>query len=195
MLSRFFSKLLQAPKFPDVPMSLFPRALVVRTKLPSPIEPVWLTKRLKDVDICSRNQAQRLVDAGMVKVDGKTTWENIKVAESSQITISRRKDTNTQKLPIPEETKLWLFYKPQEFTSTLRDPYNRHTIYHYLDTTNFPRITVYTIGHLDYHSEGLMLLTNNEDLANSTEFSQSLIQRRYEVRVNGLVKSRHYRGN
>ena len=40
MIFRFFSKLLQAPKIPEVPMNLFPRAMVVRTKLPTPPEPV-----------------------------------------------------------------------------------------------------------------------------------------------------------
>ena len=91
MIFRFFSKLLQAPKIPEVPMNLFPRAMVVRTKLPTPPEPVWLTKKLNDIDICSRNQAQRLVDAGMVKVDGVRVWENQKVTDSNQIEISHRK--------------------------------------------------------------------------------------------------------
>ena len=70
------------------------------------------------------------------------------------------------------------------------DPYRRKTVYHYLDRTKFPRITIYTVGTLDYHSEGIILLTNNPDLANSTEFSQSRIQRKYEIRVNGRVTSR-----
>ena len=61
----------------------------------------------------------------MVKVDGVRVWENQKVTDSNQIEISHRKDTNTYKVPIPEETKLWIFYKPSEFTTTLKDPYNR----------------------------------------------------------------------
>lgn len=189
-ISRFFSKLLQAPKVPEVPMEMLPRASVVRVKTIQPVEPVWLTKKLNDIDICSRNQASRFLEAGMIKVDGRTAWDNIRVHESSKIEISRRKDTNSEKLPIPEETKIWIFYKPPNFTSTLVDPYRRPTIYHYLDSTKFPRITVYTIGHLDYHSEGLMLLTNNKDLSESAEFAQSLLKRQYKVRVNGQVKSR-----
>lgn len=187
MIFRLFSSLLKPPAFSGVPMELLPRAMVVRVKIPTPPKDVWLTKRINDIDICSRNQAKRLLDAGMIKVNGKTVWENVKVNEEHQITLSNRKDINSKKIPISEETKIWVFYKPPNFTSTLNDPYKRQTVYHFLDTTSFPRITVYTIGHLDYHSEGIMLLTNNEDLANSAEFSRSHLKRKYRLRVNGNV--------
>ena len=187
MIRRYFSTLLKPPKFAEAPMHLFPRASVVRFKVATAEEPSWLTKRMKDLELCSRSQAEKFVLAGMVKVNGSRVLENLKVESHSTIELARRTDVNTKKIPLSEGTKLWVFYKPQKFTTTLVDPYKRHTVYHYLDRTDFPRIEVYTIGHLDYFSEGIMLLTNNKDLAEATEFSASHVLRRYEARVNGRV--------
>ncbi|OMJ94578.1 hypothetical protein SteCoe_2223 [Stentor coeruleus] len=190
MLARFFSRLLQAPEMPLVPYELLPRAAVVRTKIEMPPEDVWLTKRMHDLDICSRAQAEKMLSAGMIKVNGQRVWINQKVDENSVIEIASRKDTNTKLFPIPESVKIWKFYKPADFTTTLVDPYKRKTIYHYLDTTKFPRIEVFPIGQLDYHSEGLVLLTNSKDLAEATEFSFSSLLRKYEARINGRIKQR-----
>jgi 23S rRNA pseudouridine2605 synthase len=126
----------------------------------------------------------------MIKLDGSRVLENVKVKKSSKLEIVSRNDTNTLKLPIPEETKLWVFYKPREFTTTLQDKLKRPSIYQFLATKKFPRIEIWTIGHLDYYSEGIMLLTNSKDLAEATEFKTSLIRRKYEARVNGKVDSK-----
>ena len=187
MLFRTFSNLLKPPTIPPIPIHEFPRASVVRFKLQMPEEPKWITKHLSDLEICSRGQAERFLSAGMIKVDGSRALENQKILKSSKIEIVRRNDTNTQKLPITDEIKLWVFYKPQGFTTTLNDTLRRPTVYNYLAVTAFPRIEVWTIGHLDFYSEGIMLLTNSKDLAEATEFKMSHIKRKYELRVNGRV--------
>ena len=173
MLFRTFSNLLKPPTIPPIPIHEFPRASVVRFKLQMPEEPKWITKHLSDLEICSRGQAERFLSAGMIKVDGSRALENQKILKSSKIEIVRRNDTNTQKLPITDEIKLWVFYKPQGFTTTLNDTLRRPTVYNYLAVTAFPRIEVWTIGHLDFYSEGIMLLTNSKDLAEATEFKMS----------------------
>jgi 23S rRNA pseudouridine2605 synthase len=146
---------------------------------------------MSDLAICSRAQAERLLSAGMVRVDGAAVSSNQKVADTSQIEIIRRRDTATAKIPISEDTKVWVFYKPRNLTTTLIDPFSRPTIYQFLDAAKFPRISVFTIGQMDYHSEGLVLLTNNEDLSKAAEFSYSHLTRKYEIRVNSRGRVNH----
>jgi hypothetical protein len=96
--------------------------------------PERLSKRMARLGIASRRQADKLIELGMVKVDGKTVEQNVPVDDNSQIQIYSQHGYNT---PIPEDTRLWLFHKPEGFVSAYKDAHNRPTIYQYLSQLGF----------------------------------------------------------
>ena len=97
-------------------------------------EPERLSKRLARLGVTSRRQADRLIELGMVKVDGKTVNENTLVDDNSNIQVYGK---NGYKTPIPQNTRIWLFHKPTGLVSTYKDPQNRPTIYNYLTHIGF----------------------------------------------------------
>ena len=194
MLRNFirFVSFLKIPS--NLPVQSLPRATVVRQKSPQVPEKnrvVWLTKRLSEGGVCSRRQAERMIETGMIKVNGKTVWENLQVSQDNQVEVHRRKDLNTQNVPIRQDTKLWVFYKPKGLITTHDDPKGRPTVFGYLRAKNFPAEHVISVGRLDYNSEGLLLLTNNGDLARAMELPTNSLEREYKVRAYGKFTEEH----
>lgn len=202
---RSFSSLLH--HFPiDVPAA---RASVVRGTAPELVpDPIMrLSKRLSSSGVCSRRQAERLLTAGMVKVDGKTVFSNVGVTNETKISIQKRQDSNSREVPIRADTRLWVFYKPCKMITTHSDPQKRLTVFDFLKSRQFPAEHIISVGRLDFNSEGLLLLTNNGDLAQALELPENKIEREYRVRAWGkwtdedlasmkkgvTIKERHYR--
>ena len=85
-------------------------------------------------------------------------------------------------------TRLWKTYKQKGQVVSHADELNRTSVFDYLAKTyDLPRVV--SIGRLDYNSEGLLLLTNNGDLARKLEHPASLLDRVYKVRVYGHVSA------
>jgi 23S rRNA pseudouridine2605 synthase len=125
---------------------------------------------------CSRRDAEKLIATGVVKVNGAILHTPVMGITDQTIKINN-------KLIIPQpETKLWIFHKPRGYLVTQKDPERRNTIYDLLPK-NFPRVV--TIGRLDMDTEGLLLLTNNGQLARYMEHPVNGWIRRYRVKVNG----------
>lgn len=167
-----------------------PRVKVVRQRPPSDLLPklsieMRLTKRMSESGICSRRQAERMITAGMIRVDGTPVSSNIPVTPSSIITIHKSQDEETKLVPIPEQAKLWLFNKPKGLITTHNDPQKRPTVFDYLKLNKFPVEHIISVGRLDLNSEGLLLLTNNGDLARAMELPTSSLKREYKVRAYG----------
>ncbi len=138
-----------------------------------------IAKRLARAGLCSRREAEAWILAGRVAVDGKTLDSPaFNVTAASQITVDRH--------PIPETqpTRLWRYHKPVGVMTTTRDPQGRPTIFDDLPRS-LPRVV--TIGRLDFNSEGLLLLTNDGELARRLELPATGWARRYRVRVLGQV--------
>ena len=138
-----------------------------------------LTKKIAHSGLCSRREAKALVMNGEVKVNGMvvcvpTTQVNLE----DKITVQNKPLQNTQ------EPKIWLFHKPAGFITTTKDPQKRATIFDILPK-NIPRVI--SIGRLDINSEGLLLLTNNGDLARYFELPKNALVRKYHVRVFGHI--------
>ncbi len=83
-----------------------------------------------------------------------------------------------------EETRVWLFYKPRGTIATSKDPQGRTTVFEELPS-KMPRVV--SVGRLDYNTEGLLLLTNDGELARHLELPQNAWARQYRVRVNGHI--------
>lgn len=90
------------------------------------------------------------------------------------------------KLLTKPEPKLYLaFHKPKEVMSTLYDPEGRHTVKEFLGKI---KMRVYPVGRLDYHSEGLLLITNDGDFANAILHPSKKIPKTYEIKVKGVLE-------
>ena len=130
--------------------------------------------------LCSRREAERLIIKGKVKVNNKTLLEcGVNVSSKDQIKV------NDQPLPKKAETKLWLYHKQRGYLVTNYDPENRPTIFDYLKEKLETRFI--SVGRLDMDSEGLLLLTNDGDLARKLELPSTGWLRKYRIRVHGYV--------
>ena len=140
-----------------------------------------IAKRLARAGLCSRREAETWILAGRVSVDGQ-------VLDSPAFTVTAKSRIQVDGKPLPEAepTRLWRYHKPRGVLTTTRDPQGRPTIFERLPK-DMPRVV--TIGRLDFNSEGLLLLTNDGELARRLELPATGWVRRYRVRVNGRVEA------
>ena len=144
-------------------------------------QPERLSKRLSRMGVSSRRMAEKLIDQGMIKVDGKVVDSNVPVDEYSKITVSSKTGMYT---PVKENTRIWLFNKPREMVTTHYDPKGRVTVFSRLKDLGIHQHVI-SVGRLDYLSEGLLIITNDGELARAMELPTYKIERSYSVRVFG----------
>jgi 23S rRNA pseudouridine2605 synthase len=136
-----------------------------------------IAKVLSRAGVASRREAERMIEAGRVGVNGRTiSSPALNVSESARITVDGKEIT------APEPPRLWLYHKPAGLVTTDRDEKGRETIYDKLPE-EMPRVM--SIGRLDLNSEGLLLLTNDGGIKRRLELPSTGWLRRYRVRVNG----------
>lgn len=138
-----------------------------------------IAKVLARAGVCSRRDAERLIAEGRVAVDGvKLTTPAFKVKPGAKIAVDGK--------PVkePERARLWRYHKPKGLMTTHRDEKGRATVFEQLPA-DMPRVI--SVGRLDYNSEGLLLLTNDGELARKLELPSSGWLRRYRVRVFGKL--------
>lgn len=136
-----------------------------------------IAKRLARAGLCSRRDAERWIEAGRVAVNGKTL-------ESPAFTVSDqdRIVVDGKALPKKERPRLWRYYKPVGLVTSHRDEKGRDTVFDKLPE-DIPRVI--SVGRLDLNSEGLLLLTNDGELARRLELPATGWKRKYRVRVHG----------
>ena len=76
--------------------------------------------------VCSRRMAEKLIERGMIKVDGKRVKQNMPVTSANLIQVSSKTGIYT---PVKENTRIWLFNKPRELVTTHYDPHGRPTVF------------------------------------------------------------------
>ena len=136
-----------------------------------------IAKVLSRAGISSRREAERLIDAGEVTVNGKViTSAALNVTAADKITVSG------QPVGAPEPARLWLYYKPEGLVTSASDEKGRDTVFDHLPE-DMPRVM--SIGRLDLNSEGLLLLTNDGALKRQLELPSTGWLRKYRVRVKG----------
>jgi 23S rRNA pseudouridine2605 synthase len=140
-----------------------------------------LAKVMARAGLCSRRQAEAMIEAGRVSVNGrKATSPALNVTGEDNIQV------DGAALQAPERTRLFRYYKPRGLLTTRRDPQGRPTLFDQLPP-ELPRLI--SVGRLDLNSEGLLLLTNDGALARRLELPATAWIRRYRVRVHGDVQS------
>jgi 23S rRNA pseudouridine2605 synthase len=138
-----------------------------------------IAKVLARAGICSRRDAERLIAEGRVAVDGtRLATPAFKVKPGARITVDGKA------VKAPERARLWRYHKPKGLVTTHRDEKGRATVFEQLPP-EMPRVI--SVGRLDYNSEGLLLLTNDGELARRLELPSSGWLRRYRVRVFGKL--------
>jgi 23S rRNA pseudouridine2605 synthase len=138
-----------------------------------------IAKRLARAGVCSRRDAEKLIGEGRVSVDGKVlSTPATLVTDAAIITVDGKA------VGAPERSRLWRYHKPRGRLTTNRDPQGRATIYDDMPP-GLPRVI--SVGRLDYNSEGLLLLTNDGELARQLELPGTAWLRRYRVRAFGGI--------
>jgi len=136
-----------------------------------------IAKVIARAGVASRREAERLIAAGRVTVNGqRITGPALNVTAADRVVVDGRA------LDAPEPARLWLYHKPRGRVTTTRDEQGRPTIYDDLPG-DMPRVV--SVGRLDLNSEGLLLLTNDGALKRKLELPATGWLRRYRVRVNG----------
>ena len=130
--------------------------------------------------LCSRREAERWIVNGQVKLNSKILTEcGVNVTSKDVIEV------NGKPLPNKVITKLWMYHKQRGYLVTNYDPEGRSTIFDQLKNKIETRFI--SVGRLDMDSEGLILLTNDGDLARKLELPATGWLRKYRVRVHGYV--------
>jgi 23S rRNA pseudouridine2605 synthase len=141
-----------------------------------------LAKAISNSGYCSRRDAEKIILAGRVAVDGQVVdTPAFNVTDENNITIDGTRISSQDK------PRLWLYHKPPGLVTTHRDPEGRPTVFQHLPK-NLPRVI--SVGRLDLNSEGLLLLTNSGDLARELELPSNKLMRVYKVRARGMVDMR-----
>jgi 23S rRNA pseudouridine2605 synthase len=136
-----------------------------------------IAKVLSRAGIASRREAERLIELGEVKVNGKTiSSPALNVTPKDKITV------RGEPVGQPEPPRLWLYYKPEGLVTSASDEKGRDTVFDHLPE-DMPRVM--SIGRLDLNSEGLLLLTNDGELKRKLELPSTGWLRKYRVRVKG----------
>ncbi len=138
-----------------------------------------IAKTLARSGVCSRRDAEKLIAEGRVVVNGKKL-------DTPAFKVTARDDIRVdgKRVAEPQPTRLWRYHKPDGLLTTNHDPKGRATIYERLPP-DMPRVV--SIGRLDLNSEGLLLLTNDGELARQFELPANAWSRHYRARAFGRI--------
>jgi 23S rRNA pseudouridine2605 synthase len=139
-----------------------------------------LQKLLSQAGIASRRQAETMITAGRVAVNGEVVTELGTKADPDHDMIV----VDGRPLTVTAGKRYILLYKPSGYMTTLKDPEGRPLV---IDLLKGIGERVYPVGRLDYNSEGLLLLTNDGEWANRLAHPRYEIDKEYHVRVQGQV--------
>jgi len=138
-----------------------------------------VAKALARAGVGSRRDVERLIAEGRVALNGiALTTPAVKVDAGDVLTVDGKVVAET------EPTRLFRYHKPVGLMTTHKDPQGRPTVFEALPA-GLPRLI--SVGRLDLNSEGLLLLTNDGELARALELPGAGVQRRYRARAFGRV--------
>lgn len=141
-----------------------------------------LAKVMARAGLCSRREAERWIQEGRVSYNGE-------ILTSPALNVDDDDDIKVDGKPLPKKqnTSLWAYHKPVGLLTTHHDPEGRPTLFEELPK-DLGRVV--SVGRLDQNSEGLLLLTNDGELARFLELPKNKLARVYRVRVYGKVDPR-----
>ena len=146
-------------------------------------KPERLQKIISAAGVASRRLAEELITQGRVAVNGKTvtTLGTKADPEHDEIKVDGRRIREQKR------KRYILLYKPRGYVTTRSDPEGRPTV---MDLLKGVKEYVYPVGRLDYDSEGLLILTNDGDLAAHLTHPRHEVEKVYEARVKGIPEEK-----
>ncbi|MGA8089120.1 MAG: pseudouridine synthase [Terracidiphilus sp.] len=149
---------------------------IAEPELPGKLE--RLQKILAQAGVASRRHAENLITEGRVQVNGKVVTELGTKADAARDHIR----VDGKLLQGSERLRYYMLNKPKGFVTTVSDPEKRPTVMQFFAKL---RERLYPVGRLDYLSEGLLLVTNDGDLANKLTRAAAGVEKTYLVKVSG----------
>ena len=138
-----------------------------------------LSKFLSHSGVCSRRDAKEIIKSGRVTIN-----DSIQENPLTKVLVTDIVRLDGKKLFLHDTARLWLYNKPRGEITSHKDPQGRKTVFASLPKDLSHLIS---IGRLDINSEGLLLLTNNGDVARFFELPENKFIRSYHVRVYGKI--------
>ncbi|MCA6078557.1 pseudouridine synthase [Fulvivirga sedimenti] len=137
---------------------------------------IRLNRFIANAGVCSRREADKLIESGEITVNGKvTTALGTKVSRGDDVRYKGKRLS-------PEKMVYILLNKPKNFITTTDDPENRRTVMDLVKNAADERI--YPVGRLDRHTTGLLLFTNDGELAKKLSHPSGQVKKIYRVEVN-----------
>ena len=140
-----------------------------------------LQKLIAHAGVTSRRKAEELITSGCVTVNGCIVTELGSKADPDRDHVK----VNGKLLRMHPPSVCIMLNKPKEFITSVKDPEGRPTV---MELVRGVKGRVFPIGRLDYHTEGLLLLTNDGELANLLMHPRHGVSKRYEVKVKGQLE-------
>jgi len=144
-----------------------------------------LQKILAQAGIASRRKAEEIILEGRVIVNGQVVTELGTRADATKDHIR----VDGKLLHGPEQQRYYMLNKPRGYVTTLDDPQHRPTVMQLMQQTSGPhgdQVRLYPVGRLDYLSEGLLLMTNDGNLANALSKASAGVEKTYLVKTSGV---------
>jgi 23S rRNA pseudouridine2605 synthase len=138
-----------------------------------------IAKVIARAGICSRRDAEKLIGEGRVKLNGELV-----ISAALNVTENDLVSVDDKPLAQPEAARMWRYHKPSGLVTTHKDEKGRPTVF-----AGLPKSLgrVVSVGRLDFNSEGLLLLTNDGEIARRMEMPAAGWTRVYRVRLFGKV--------
>lgn len=136
-----------------------------------------LQKYLSECGIASRRKCEEIILNKKVKVNGKIINElGYKVSNNDFVTVD---DIEVRK----KEKEYYILYKPEKVICSVKDDKNRTTVVDLINTTE----KIFPVGRLDYDTSGLLILTNDGELANMLTHPSHTIEKKYLAKIEGII--------
>lgn len=147
-------------------------------------ELIRLNRYIANSGVCSRRDADKLIEAGEIKVNGKVVTEMGYKVSSKDIVEHGKKQLSRERLIYV------LLNKPKDFITTMDDPQGRRTVMELVKTAGEERI--YPVGRLDRNTTGLLLLTNDGELAKKLSHPSHKIKKLYQAELDKPITENHF---
>ena len=136
-----------------------------------------LNKYLADCGVGSRRECDKLIADGVVKINGKIASLGATVEENDVVTV------NGKRAVMKSKKCYIMLHKPKGCVTTVKDDLGRKTVMDFVDLKE----RLFPVGRLDYDTEGLLILTNDGDVANRLTHPKNSVEKVYVARISGSL--------